>query len=143
MTVEKQVKIFRGYYLTGVGQEESAYYFKIDDQHPDYETIQAGDVAVTFYQNKDVITSIPALIRIDSTIEGQKRVSAFLKGEQVDHIPMLPIAFVYEGFDPLRFKQIMGTFEGLQSEIEQLANVTYIQGDLFEFLNEKTVNPAR
>lgn len=41
-------KIIRGYYLTGVGQEPSAYYFKIRDDFPEFETLKSGDVALTF-----------------------------------------------------------------------------------------------
>ncbi|SUN42113.1 Uncharacterised protein [Streptococcus agalactiae] len=35
-------KIIRGYYLTGVGQEPSAYYFKIRDDFPEFETLKSG-----------------------------------------------------------------------------------------------------
>ena len=44
----KTFKIVRGTYLTGLGQEPSAYYFKVSDSDADFETIAPGDVALTF-----------------------------------------------------------------------------------------------
>ncbi|MFD3051857.1 hypothetical protein [Streptococcus agalactiae] len=127
-------KIVRGYYLTGVGQEPSAHYFKITDTFPEFETLKAGDIALTFYQNLEAITSLPALIRVDGVIEAEKQVLEFLQSEKKDHLPMLPLVSVYETFDPLRFNLVMTTFEKLKSEMKRLAKVSYIQGDLFEFL---------
>ena len=75
----ENIKVVRGYYLTGLGQEPSAYYFKITDNFPEFEVVKAGDIALTFYQNGDAITSIPALIRVDAVIEGEKQVLEFLK----------------------------------------------------------------
>lgn len=37
-------KIVRGYYLTALGQEPLAYYFKVPQDHPDFELIEAGQV---------------------------------------------------------------------------------------------------
>ena len=54
----ENIKVVRGYYLTGLGQEPSAYYFKITDNFPEFEVVKAGDIALTFYQNGDAITSI-------------------------------------------------------------------------------------
>lgn len=128
------IKIVRGYYLTGLGQEPLAYYFKITEDFPEFRTIKAGDVALTFYQNGEAITSIPALIRVDGVIEVEKQVLEFLKSEKKDHFPMLPLVGVYEHFDPLRFNTVMTVFEGLKTEIKSLAKVNYVQGDLFEFM---------
>ncbi|HEL0231609.1 hypothetical protein StDouc24_00930 [Streptococcus thermophilus] len=128
------IKIVRGYYLTGLGQEPLAYYFKITEDFPEFRTIKAGDVALTFYQNGEAITSIPALIRVDGVIEVEKQVLEFLKSEKKDHFPMLPLVGVYEHFDPLRFNTMMTVFEGLKAEIKRLAKVDYVQGDLFEFI---------
>lgn len=128
------IKIVRGYYLTGLGQEPLAYYFKITEDFPEFRTIKAGDVALTFYQNGEAITSIPALIRVDGVIEVEKQVLEFLKSEKKDHFPMLPLVGVYEHFDPLRFNTVMTVFEGLKTEIKRLAKVNYVQGDLFEFM---------
>lgn len=128
------IKIVRGYYLTGVGQEPSAYYFKITDEFPEFETLNTGDIAVTFYQNLETITSIPALIRVDGLIEAEKQIFEFLKSEKKDHLPMLPLVSVYDEFDPLRFNLVMDAFDKLKSEMKCLAKVSYVQGDLFEFL---------
>ncbi|MBF0786965.1 MULTISPECIES: hypothetical protein [unclassified Streptococcus] len=128
------IKIVRGYYLTGLGQEPLAYYFKITEDFPEFRTIKSGDAALTFYQNGEAITSIPALIRVDGVIEVEKQVLEFLKSEKKDHFPMLPLVGVYEHFDPLRFNGVMTVFEGLKAEIKRLAKVNYVQGDLFEFI---------
>ncbi|MGT2755188.1 hypothetical protein [Streptococcus ovis] len=130
----ENIKIIRGYYLIGLGQEPLAYYFKITEDFPEFRTIKAGDVALTFYQNGEAITSIPALIRVDGVIEEEKQVLEFLKSEKKDHFPMLPLVGVYEHFDPLRFNTMMTVFEGLKTEIKRLAKVNYVQGDLFEFM---------
>ncbi|KAA9298387.1 hypothetical protein F6I09_01330 [Streptococcus anginosus] len=128
------IKIVRGYYLTGLGQEPLAYYFKITADFPEFETIKPGDIALTFYQNGEAITSIPALIRVDGLIEAEKQVLEFLQSEKKDHFPMLPLVSVFEQFDPLRFNLMMTTFDCLKSEIKRLAKVSYVQGDLFEFM---------
>ena len=133
-------KIIRGYYLTALGQEPLAYYFKVPQDHPDFEVIEAGQVALTFYQNGEAITSLPALIRVDGVITNAKVVSDYLASEQKDHFPMLPIVEISDVFDPLVFSQMSKTFDGLRKEMRQLAQVHYIQGDLFEFYNEEKVN---
>ncbi len=132
-----ETKIVRGYYLTGLGQEPLAYYFKILSSHPDFGVIRAGDVAMTFYQNGDAITSIPALIRVDGVIVTERLVAEFLQGEEKDHLPMLPIVSIYEGFNPLKFQQLIDSFRELQSDIKRLGKVKYVQGELFEFLEDE------
>ena len=132
--MSENFKIVRGYYLTGVGQEPSAYYFKITDAVPEFGTLKPGDVALTFYQNLEAITSMPALIRVDGIIEAEKQVFEFLQSEKKDHFPMLPLVSVFEQFDPLRFNLMMTTFDCLKLEIKRLAKVSYVQGDLFEFM---------
>lgn len=133
-------KIVRGYYLTALGQEPLAYYFKVPQDHPDFEVIEAGQVALTFYQNGEAITSLPALIRVDGVITNDKVVSDYLASERRDHFPMLPIVEISDVFDPLVFNQMSKTFDGLRQELKELAQVHYIQGDLFEFYNEEEVN---
>lgn len=130
-------KIIRGYYLTALGQEPLAYYFKVPQEHPDFEVIEAGQVVLTFYQNGEAITSLPALIRVDGVITNDKVVSDYLASEQKDHFPMLPIVEISDVFDPLVFNQMSKTFEGLRQELKELAQVHYIQGDLFEFFKEE------
>ena len=133
----ENIKIVRGYYLTGLGQEPLAYYFKITANFSEFETLKAGDIALTFYQNGEVITSIPALIRVDGLIEAEKQILEFLQSEKKDHFPMLPLVSVYEDFDPLRFNLMMTAFDSLKSEIKDLAKMNYVQGDLFEFMGGK------
>ena len=133
-------KIVRGYYLTALGQEPLAYYFKVAQDHPDFELIEAGQVALTFYQNGEAITSLPALIRVDGVISNAKVVSDYLASEQRDHFPMLPIVEISDVFDPLVFNQMSKPFDGLRQELKELAQVHYVQGDLFEFYNEEKVN---
>lgn len=133
-------KIVRGYYLTALGQEPLAYYFKVPQDHPDFELIEAGQVALTFYQNGEAITSLPALIRVDGVITNDKVVSDYLASERRDHFPMLPIVKISDVFNPLVFNQMSKTFDGLRQELKELAQVHYIQGDLFEFYNEEKVN---
>ena len=133
-------KIVRGYYLTALGQEPLAYYFKVPQDHPEFEVIEAGQVALTFYQNGEAITSLPALIRVDGVITNDKVVSDYLASERRDHFPMLPIVEISDVFDPLVFNQMSKTFDGLRQELKELAQVHYIQGDLFEFYNEEKVN---
>lgn len=133
----ENTKIVRGYYLTALGQEPLAYYFKITDDFPGFEVVKSGDVALTFYQNSEAITCIPALIRVDSIIEVETQVLRFLKSEKRDSVPMLPLVSIYEHFDPLGFNRMEEVFDKLKSEMKRLTNVTYIQGDLFEFLEDE------
>lgn len=77
-------KIIRGYYLTGVGQEPLAYYFKLSSDNLKFESISAGDVALTFYQNEESISNIPAIIRVDSVITNGKTISDYFQEELRD-----------------------------------------------------------
>jgi len=135
-------KIIRGYYLTGVGQEPLAYYFKLSSDNLKFESISAGDVALTFYQNEESITSIPAIIRVDSVISNDKMISDYLQEQLRDHYPMLPIVRVLdsEEFDPLLFQEVMITFTNLKSEIKELAKIDYVQGSIFDFMDEEEID---
>lgn len=135
--MSENFKIVRGYYLTGVGQEPSAHYFKITDTFPEFETLKAGDIALTFYQNLEAITSLPALIRVDGVIEAEKQVLEFLQSEKKDHLPMLPIVAIYDDFDPLVFNKIMTSFQELKQDMKRLAKLQVIQGNLFDFLDKE------
>ncbi|MDO4667037.1 MAG: hypothetical protein Q4A90_04285 [Streptococcus sp.] len=131
------IKIVRGYYLTGLGQEPLVYYFKITDDCPEFETLKAGDIGLTFYQNGEVITSIPALIRVDCLIDTEKQVNDFLQSEKKDNLPMLPIVSIYEDFDPIVFSKVMIGFQDLKYDMKRLAKLQVTQGNLFDFLNEE------
>ena len=134
-------KIIRGYYLTGVGQEPLAYYFKLSSDNLKFESISAGDVALTFYQNEENISSIPAIVRVDSVISNDKMISDYMQEELRDHYPMLPIVRVLdsEEFDPLLFQEVMITFTNLKSEIKELAKIDYVQGSIFDFMDEEEI----
>lgn len=86
-------RIVTGYYITALGQESERYYFKTTN-----ETIKVGDVGLTFYQNGEIITAIPALIRIEYIRETEVNENEFLEQEVTDHIPYLPVIEVYESF---------------------------------------------
>lgn len=135
------IKIIRGYYLTGVGQEPFAYYFKLSMDNPKFNSISPGDVAQSFYQNGESITSIPAIVRVDSVISNEKMVLDYLQGEKRDHYPMLPIVHIYEPeeFDPLIWKKMMDEFEKLKKEIKRLTKIDHIQTTIFDFLGEEDV----
>lgn len=135
----KAFKVIRGYYLIAVGQEAFAHYFKIPEDHANFEGIVTGDIALTFYQNDGNITSIPALIRIDGVIESQKMVKDYLQREAKDGFPMLPIVHVLEKsqFDPLMYRQMTNEFQKLKKEMERLATARYVQGTIFDYLEEE------
>ena len=69
----KTFKIVRGTYLTGLGQEPSAYYFKVSESDADFETIAPGDVALTFYQNGETITSFNFLSQLKIKISNKRQ----------------------------------------------------------------------
>ncbi len=122
-------KIIRGYYLTGLGQENVAYYFKISEDQPEFKTIQTGDVAVSFYQTNDALSYLPALIRIDGVVTSEKHVEEYLVAEQKDGFPMLPILEIYQHFDPLLFKNVMEMCQKMQKEIKVLVRQKRTEGE--------------
>ena len=124
-----QYKIIRGYYLTGLGQEDLAYYFKIPDEQKEFSVIQTGDIVVTFYQNQEAISSIPALIRVDGIISSERAVDSYLDAEQKDGFPMLPILEIYQHFDPLSFKNMMEHCQKMHEEIKAFAKEKQNKGE--------------
>ncbi|EHJ56441.1 hypothetical protein HMPREF9318_00115 [Streptococcus urinalis FB127-CNA-2] len=132
----KQYYIIRGFYLTGLGQEPEVNYFKIDSDHPDFDLVLAGDVCLTFYQNNSVITTLPALIRIDGLIKNDKEVQEFLKTEKEEHIPFLPIVQIYPSFDPLMFSRLMSTCKLMTEEVKKQSEIHFVQSSIFDFIEE-------
>ena len=124
-----QYKIIRGYYLTGLGQEEFAYYFKVSEDQPEFKTVQTGDVAVSFYQTNEALSYLPALVRIDGVISNEKQVKAYLVAERKDGFPMLPIFEIYQHFDPLLFKNVMENCQKMHEEIKVLARQKRQKGE--------------
>ena len=124
-------RIVTGYYITALGQESERYYFKTTN-----ETIKVGDVGLTFYQNGEIITAIPALIRIEYIRETEVNENEFLEQEVTDHIPYLPVIEVYESFSVDLYNRLEDFYSDLKDEIKELADVNYVQGSIFDFMED-------
>ena len=124
-------RIVTGYYITALGQESERYYFKTTS-----ETIKVGDVGLTFYQNGEIITAIPALIRIEYIRETEVNENEFLEQEVTDHIPYLPVIEVYESFSVDLHNRLEDFYSDLKDEIKELADVNYVQGSIFDFMED-------
>lgn len=120
-----------GYYITALGQESERYYFKTTN-----ETIKVGDVGLTFYQNGEIITAIPALIRIEYIRETEVNENEFLEQEVTDHIPYLPVIEVYESFSVDLHNRLEDFYSDLKDEIKELADVNYVQSSIFDFMED-------
>lgn len=124
-------RIVTGYYITALGQESERYYFKTTN-----ETIKVGDVGLTFYQNGEIITAITALIRIEYIRETEVNENEFLEQEVTDHIPYLPVIEVYESFSVDLHNRLEDFYSDLKDEIKELADVNYVQGSIFDFMED-------
>lgn len=124
-------RIVTGYYITALGQESERYYFKTTN-----ETIKVGDVGLTFYQNNQLITAIPALIRIEYIRETEVNENEFLEQEVTDHIPYLPVIEVYEDFSVDLHNRLEDFYSDLKDEIKELADVNYVQSTIFDFMED-------
>lgn len=124
-------RIVTGYYITALGQESERYYFKTTN-----ETIKVGDVGLTFYQNGEIITAIPALIRIEYIRETEVNENEFLEQEVTDHIPYLPVIEVFESFSVDLHNRLEDFYSDLKDEIKELADVNYVQSSIFDFMED-------
>ena len=124
-------RIVTGYYITALGQESERYYFKTTN-----ETIKVGDVGLTFYQNGEIITAIPALIRIEYIRETEVNENEFLEQEVTDHIPYLPVIEVYESFSVDLHNRLEDFYSDFKDEIKELADVNYVQSSIFDFMED-------
>ena len=124
-------RIVTGYYITALCQESERYYFKTTN-----ETIKVGDVGLTFYQNGEIITAIPALIRIEYIRETEVNENEFLEQEVTDHIPYLPVIEVYESFSVDLHNRLEDFYSDLKDEIKELADVNYVQSSIFDFMED-------
>lgn len=124
-------RIVTGYYITALGQESERYYFKTTN-----ETIKVGDVGLTFYQNGEIITAIPDLIRIEYIRETEVNENEFLEQEVTDHIPYLPVIEVYESFSVDLHNRLENFYSDLKDEIKELADVNYVQSSIFDFMED-------
>ena len=92
-------KIIRGYYLTGLGQEELAYYFKWRRNNLEDLNLKVGDILITFYQKSGVNNEVfLLLVRVASLITDKTIVTQYLNSEKIDGFPMLPIVEKYKNF---------------------------------------------
>ena len=123
-------RIVTGYYITALGQESERYYFKTTD-----ETIKVGDVGLTFYQNNQLITAIPALIRIEYIRETEVSEDEFLEQEVTDHIPYLPVVGVYE-FNPELHNRLEDYYLAVKDQLKELADINYVQSSIFDFMED-------
>lgn len=123
-------RIVTGYYITALGQESERYYFKTTD-----ETIKVGDVGLTFYQNNQLITAIPALIRIEYIRETEVSEDEFLEQEVPDHIPYLPVVGVYE-FNPELHNRLEDYYLEVKDQLKELADINYVQSSIFDFMED-------
>lgn len=131
---QPRTKIIKGYYLAGKGQHSELYYFKINEEHEEFDQVEPGQVCVTFYQSDKVMTDLPALIRVDNVINADKAVRHFLKEEKRQHYPLMPIIGIYSKFDIEAFEKVLDGYSRLDKEIHRLAQVTKVQGSLFDFM---------
>lgn len=123
-------RIVTGYYITALGQESERYYFKTTD-----ETIKVGDVGLTFYQNNQLITAIPALIRIEYIRETEVSEDEFWEQEVTDHIPYLPVVGVYE-FNPELHNRLEDYYLEVKDQLKELSNINYVQSSIFDFMED-------
>lgn len=111
-------RIVTGYYITALGQESERYYFKTTD-----ETIKVGDVGLTFYQNNQLITAIPALIRIEYIRETEVSEDEFLEQE------------VYE-FNPELHNRLEDYYLEVKDQLKELSDINYVQSSIFDFMED-------
>lgn len=123
-------KIVKGTYLLGTGREQNSYEFKIFKGHPDFEKIQVDSICWSFYQTADVITTIPALIRVEKIYQNQEAIKINNQLEYKNGYPLILIAKVLENFDYRLLEYIYATNTRYESEvsrfnmIEEKQNVT-------------------
>ncbi len=113
-------KIIQGYYLLGGGQETIKYDFKIYRGHPDFNKIEKDNVCWTFYQSKDILTPIPAIIRVDKVFSGVDIVRAKLNMEKQQRYPIMPIVKVIEDFDFELLGYMFAVHNRFQSDLGKL-----------------------
>lgn len=113
-------KIVQGVYLLGSGQEQNQYEFKIFKGHPDFNKIHEDSVCWTFYQTPDVITPIPALIRVTKIYSDQNAVRLNNQLEYRNGYPLILIAKVVDDFDFRLLEYIYAANHRYESEIGRL-----------------------
>ncbi len=117
-------KIVQGYYLLGGGQEQFSYEFKIHRGHPDFAVIENDSVCWTFYQAEDILTPIPAIIRVNRVYSEPKAIQLKLRKENVQGYPILPIIKVIEEFDMELLGYMFAAHSRFQNELNSLGGVS-------------------
>lgn len=117
-------KIVQGYYLLGGGQEQFSYEFKIHRGHPDFAVIENDSVCWTFYQAEDILTPIPAIIRVNRIYSEQRAIQLKLRKESDQGYPILPIIKVIEEFDMELLGYMFAAHSRFQNELNSLGGVS-------------------
>lgn len=117
---DANVKIVRGIYLTGVGQEEQPFYFKLGRDHEDFEKIDEGMVCLTFYQQENFVTAIPAIIRVAKVITNFTPLREAYRMEITKGYPLVPIIQVFEAFDISYLMKIVEAGERYERSVREL-----------------------
>ncbi|GAA2958133.1 hypothetical protein FC48_GL001758 [Ligilactobacillus murinus DSM 20452 = NBRC 14221] len=120
MGSEVDYKIVQGHYLLGGGQEANKYEFKIYRGHPDFEKITVDSVCWTFYQAEDILTPIPAIIRVQGVFSERNIVRVKLAKEQQRGYPILPIVKVIDDFDFELLEYMFAVHNRFQSDLSRL-----------------------
>lgn len=115
-----EFKIVRGTYLTAVGQENKDYYFKVAVNHSFFETIKKDDICMTFLERDNLVTSVPAIVRIDCVVSRYYPVQKFLRREKETGCPLLPIISVFDDFDFDKFILLRKEWENYSEEIVKI-----------------------
>lgn len=107
--------IIRGTYLTGAGQEDKEYYFKISTENTDYEAIKVDDICLTYLQRENFVSGVPAIIRVSAVVREYYHVQRVLKTESNGY-PLLPIIKILKNFNALGFKSVYDTWNNYRTE---------------------------
>lgn len=138
MGSEVGYKIVQGYYLLGGGQESNKYEFKIYRGHPDFEKITNDSVCWTFYQAEDILTPIPAIIRVQGVFSERNIVRIKLAKEQKRGYPILPIVKVIDDFDFELLEYMFAVHNRFQSDLRRLGS-----GGVTKELDSQNMEKAR
>lgn len=135
-------KIIQGYYLLGGGQENVKYDFKIYRGHPDFEKIEKDNVCWTFYQSEDILTPIPAIIRVNKVFSNVDAVRTKLNIEKQQKYPIMPIVKIIEDFDYELLGYMFAVHNRFQSDLRRLGRLGYDNGTPRE-LNPRNIEKAK
>ncbi|MEY8736113.1 hypothetical protein AB9M75_02395 [Lactobacillus sp. AN1001] len=130
-------KIVQGYYLLGGGQENIKYDFKIYRGHPDFDKIEKDNVCWTFYQSKDILTPIPAIIRVEKVFSNAGVIRTKLNMEKQQQYPILPIVKIIEDFDYELLGYMFAVHNRFQSDLNKFKINVAISHDGVDFMSSE------